>query len=69
MKSACALPLAPAWPCRTPQGVRGLKYRVLVFMVHFWQCRTPQGVRGLKYLFILCEHGAKIVAPRQGCVD
>ena len=33
---------------RTPQGVRGLKYSLLVVWVMI-ESRTPQGVRGLKF--------------------
>ena len=53
---------------RTPQGVRGLKFR-LRFFCQVAPRRTPHGVRGLKYLrFGLCFAFAA-VAPRMGCVD
>ena len=42
---------SPATPSarRTPQGVRGLKWRRLQTKCPS-SCRTPQGVRGLKYI-------------------
>ena len=33
---------------RTPHGVRGLKYRKIVYSVQRRNSRTPHGVRGLK---------------------
>ena len=54
--------------CRTPRGVRGLKFLVNTAKDSGF-CRTPRGVRGLK----LPEWGVKsmdyIVAPLAGCVD
>lgn len=49
--------------CRTPHGVRGLKYSGNNPCTHL-QCRTLHGVRGLKYLGdqLLVVRGA--VAPR-----
>ena len=48
MKLLDSKPTLRPWDGRTPQGVRGLKYKRIVP-----QCkqlrRTPQGVRGLKY--------------------
>ena len=36
------------WRCRTPQGVRGLKYSSATVRSKTFEGRTPQGVRGLK---------------------
>ena len=36
--------------CRTPPGVRGLKYRLLCAVGGEGDGRTPPGVRGLKYI-------------------
>ena len=35
--------------CRTPRGVRGLKYPLVKFNIPDIGCRTPRGVRGLKF--------------------
>ena len=55
--------------CRTPRGVRGLKYGDFIksFVEHG---RTPRGVRGLKCIrkpigYVLVGQ----VAPLAGCVD
>ena len=55
--------------CRTPHGVRGLKYLESAHAVFESQGRTPHGVRGLK-----CKVGNEVaylvkVAPLMGCVD
>ena len=40
---------AESAPSRTPHGVRGLKFCLLLGVVIVPQGRTPHGVRGLKY--------------------
>ena len=39
--------------CRTPRGVRGLKYHVYVNLLQTLLRRTPRGVRGLKFLLLV----------------
>ena len=59
---------ADANSSRTPQGVRGLKFRRVGQPAEDC-CRTPQGVRGLKYPGPDSPARIDDVAPRKGCVD
>ena len=54
---------------RTPQGVRGLKFRQHHPRLAAVARRTPQGVRGLKYVPARPHVLDHPVAPRKGCVD
>ena len=54
--------------CRTPRGVRGLKWKNQGERFAFCR-RTPRGVRGLKYAFSTSSGGPSQVAPLAGCVD
>ena len=54
--------------CRTPRGVRGLKYYHVV-SVHLSAGRTPRGVRGLKLDADCPKICVENVAPLAGCVD
>ena len=46
--------------CRTPSGVRGLKFECLEYINPSTLSRTPSGVRGLKYQFQdLCRQVAE----------
>ena len=52
--------------CRTPRGVRGLKYlRTLLFAHSTWS-RTPRGVRGLKFLGPRVQVGHLLSHPSRG---
>lgn len=54
--------------CRTPHGVRGLKYVTLAGVAVIGS-RTSHGVRGLKcHRYCKINH-VSVVAPRTGCVD
>ena len=64
---------------RTPQGVRGLKYRLLLIISAALSGRTPQGVRGLKSVHGLAAlaykgrtpqgvRGLKYVPERDGVI-
>ena len=54
--------------CRTPHGVRGLKYARAV-QSPVLVGRTPHGVRGLKYSVHAAAGAERQVAPLTGCVD
>ena len=41
--------------CRTPRGVRGLKYKKYLILLQELPRRTPRGVRGLKLPVVLSE--------------
>ncbi len=55
--------------CRTPHGVRGLKYNFPPFRLLPLLRRTPHGVRGLKYEADGAWHFDIDVALRMECVD
>ena len=56
--------------CRTPRGVRGLKFsRGVQHGGGLVGGRTPRGVRGLKYLVGGIVAVVHLVAPLAGCVD
>ena len=54
--------------CRTPRGVRGLKYPSRLENKNA-AGRTPRGVRGLKYKQHDWKKQHANVAPLAGCVD
>ena len=54
--------------CRTPHGVRGLKFPVVLAFASVDR-RTPHGVRGLKYHYVAYGDARHLVAPLTGCVD
>ena len=55
--------------CRTPRGVRGLKYIGLAILGKTDLSRTPRGVRGLKLHHLIDINRYTVVAPLAGCVD
>ena len=55
--------------CRTPHGVRGLKYVQRAVGDGQSGRRTPHGVRGLKYCGQEEAEAREGVAPLTGCVD
>ena len=54
---------------RTPHGVRGLKFHVMVGVGRVPDGRTPHGVRGLKFDGDVLPVPSGAVAPLTGCVD
>ena len=54
--------------CRTPQGVRGLK-PIMIIYIDANTRRTPQGVRGLKRFILSIWRSGWWVALRKECVD
>ena len=55
--------------CRTPRGVRGLKFKAAICKYLAHRSRTPRGVRGLKWAYALIMNEWFRVAPLAGCVD
>ena len=54
--------------CRTPQGVRGLKYQ-LAYQRHRIQQSHPARGAWIEMVYVLCIPLLMWVAPRKGCVD
>ena len=51
--------------CRTPRGVRGLKFGLRNLAI-VRECRTPRGVRGLKYQSDLDKMSEQMSHPSRG---
>ena len=54
---------------RSPQGERGLKFRVDAAGLVADGGRSPQGERGLKLRYLVNGQGVIDVAPRKGSAD
>ena len=54
-----------AQTCRTPSGVRGLKYLSKLGTI-FFRCRTPSGVRGLKSSDLFIKYLTALSHPVRG---
>ena len=55
--------------CRSPLGLRGLKYQVKRFFESERFSRSPLGLRGLKSADICFDDDNLVVAAHSGCVD
>ena len=52
--------------CRTPHGVRGLKFQGAYSLLDLSIGRTPHGVRGLKYFVIVFQRIRQQSHPSRG---
>ncbi len=52
--------------CRTPRGVRGLKFKCHRGTAQYGACRTPRGVRGLKLSLLGVGVVALLSHPSRG---